>query len=428
MANIVFLTPYYPPEVGAAQTRISETAVRLVKRGHQVTVLTALPNYPKGKVFPEYRGRARRREIIDGVSVARVWSYISPHKGFLHRILSYLSFGCLSPFFGARAVGRPDVIVVESPPLFDAIGGRLLARMKRCPYVFIVADIWPESAIQLGVLRNRLLIRLSEWLEWSTYRRARAVWAVTAGIRQTLVQRGLPEEKVFLLPNGVDTEKFQPASQAQARAELGWGPGFILLYAGTIGLAQGLTTMLDAAEQLRKYPDIRLVLVGEGASKAELVAEAQRRELTNVTFLSSQPHDRMPLILAAADACLVSLRKLPLFKGALPSKLYEVMACARPMVLAVDGEARELIAQQAGAAVYVEPGDGKALAQAVLQLRDQPELARQLGQRGRAFVKAHFDRDQLVATLEEHLLALLGKRQEKVQTPLPVLQESSDTH
>ncbi len=428
MANILFFSPYYPPEVGAAQTRISETATRLVKRGHQVTVLTKLPSYPLGKVPPEYRGRARRREILDGVSVVRVWSYISPNKGFYRRILSQLSFGCLAPFLGARAIGRPDVILVESPPLFDAIGGRILSRMKRCPYVFIVADIWPESAVQLGVLRNRLLIRLAEWLEWSTYRRARAVWSVTASIRQTLLQRGLPEKQVFLLPNGVDTEKFQPSSQEQARAQLGWGPGFTLLYAGTIGLAQGLSMVLDAAELLRDHADIRLVLVGEGAAKDELVAEAQRRQLPNITFLNSQPHDRMPLMLAAADACLVSLRKLPLFEGALPSKLYEAMACARPIVLAVDGEARQLIAQQAGAALYVEPESASALAQAVLQLRDQPELARQLGQRGREFVTSHFDRNQLVASLEQRLLSLMEQRPEDAQAQVPVLRGSSDSH
>ncbi len=307
----------------------------------------------------------------------------------------------------------------------------MLARMKRCPYVFIVADIWPESAVQLGVLRNRLLIRLAEWLEWSTYLRSGAVWSVTASIRQALLRRGLPEQQIFLLPNGVDTEKFQPSDQAQARAALGWESGFTVLYAGTIGLAQGLRTVVDAAEQLQNETDIRLVLMGEGAAKEELVAEAQRRRLTNITFLSAQPHDRMPLVLAAADACLVPLRKLPLFEGALPSKIYEAMACARPIVLAVDGEARQLIAQQAGAALYVEPESPTALAQAIRQLRDQPELARQLGERGREFVKAHFDRDQLVASLEERLLALMERRQvgaEEAQEQLPALRGSPDTH
>jgi len=426
MARILFFTPYYPPEVGAAQTRISETATRLVKRGHQVTVLTTLPNYPLGQVLPEYRSRAQRRQVRDGVSIVRVWSYISPNKGFLRRILSQLSFGCLAPFLGVRAIGKPDVIVVESPPLFDAIGGRVLARIKRCPYIFTVADIWPESAVQLGVLHNRSLIRLAEWLEWSTYRRAGAVWSVTAGIRQTLIERGLPERQVFLLPNGVDTEKFRPLAQAEARAALGWEAGFTLLYAGTIGLAHGLHTLLDAAAQLMRETDIRVVLVGEGAAKDELIAEAQRRQLTNVSFLSAQPHDRMPLIISAADACLASLRKLPLFEGALPSKMYEAMACARPIVLAVDGEARDLIAQQARAALYVEPENASALAQGILHLRDQPDLAQQLGQRGREFVKAHFDRDQLVVALEERLLALVGSQPNDAQTKLPVLQGASD--
>jgi colanic acid biosynthesis glycosyl transferase WcaI len=428
MARILFFTPYYPPEVGAAQTRISETAARLVKRGHQVIVLTTLPNYPLGQVPSEYRGRAQRRQVRDGVSIVRVWSYISPNKGFLRRILAQLSFGCLAPLLGLRSIGRPDVIVVESPPLFDAIGGRLLARLKRCPYVFTVADIWPESAVQLGVLRNCLLIRLAEWLEWSTYRRAGAIWSVTAGIRQTLIERGLPEKQVFLLPNGVDTEKFRPRSQAEARAKLSWGPGFTLVYAGTIGLAHGLNTLLDAAEQLKSYSDIRLILVGEGAAKDELIADVQRRQLTNVTFLNAQPHDLMPFIISAADACLVSLRKVPLFEGALPSKMYEAMACARPIVLAVDGEARQLIAEQAGAALYVEPESAVALAKAILRLRDQPELAQHLGERGREFVKSHFDRNLLVEGLEERLLTLINSRQAEVQKPLPVLQESSDTH
>src|SRR5690242_19022793 len=150
MANIVFFTPYYPPEVGAPQTRISETAVRLVKSGHQVTVLTTLPSYSLGGVPPEYRHGARRREILDGVTVVRVWSYVTPHTDLLHRIFSQLSFGCLAPFLGFKAVGRPNILVVESPPLFDAIGGRLLARFKRCPFVLTVADIWPEAAVQLG--------------------------------------------------------------------------------------------------------------------------------------------------------------------------------------------------------------------------------------------------------------------------------------
>lgn len=408
MAHILFVTPYFPPEIGAAQVRMSETARELAARGHQVTVLTTLPNYPNGIVSPEYRHGQRRREDRHGVSVVRVWSYVSPNKGFLRRILSQLSFGCLAAFLARGRIARPDVIVVQSPPLFDAIAGRMLARRYHCPFVFTVSDIWPESAVQLGALRNRLAIWLAERLEWSTYRRAGAVWCVTRGIREQLGQRGVAAEKLFLLTNGVDTSVFRPQPQAEARAALGWDERFTLLYAGTIGLAQGLGTVLDAAELLRRQGDIRVVLAGDGATKAALVADAHRRGLDNVTFLDAQPHATMPTLIAAADACLASLRKVPLFEGALPSKMYEAMACGRPLVLAVGGEARELIECEAGAGVYVEPEDPAALADTLMRLRDDPARREEYGRRGRAFVEARFERHTLVGLLEQRILALVA--------------------
>jgi colanic acid biosynthesis glycosyl transferase WcaI len=242
MARILFVAAYYPAEIGAAQTHNRETAVPLARRGHDVTVLTTLPNYPTGVVPEAYRHRRRRRETIDGVKVVRVWSYTRANKGFLRRIVAMLSFGCLADFLGARAVGRRHVIVVVSPPLFSAIAGRVLAWRKRCPYVFNVHDLWPESAVQLGALHNRAMIRLSQWLEWSTYRHAAAIWAVTAGIRETLIRRGLPDRKVFMLPIGVDTAQFAPMSRDDARACLGWDDRFTVLYAGTVGLAHGVHT------------------------------------------------------------------------------------------------------------------------------------------------------------------------------------------
>ncbi len=394
--------------MGAPQVRISELARRLVKSGHQVTVLTTLPNYPSGIVPQDYRHGARRHEIRDGVSILRLWSYTSPNKGFLRRILAQLSFGCLAGFAPFPKGSAPDLLIIESPPLFDAIGGRLLAWRYRCPYIFTVADIWPESAVQLGMLRNRALIWLAERLEWSTYRHAKAVWAVTQGIRQALIQRGLPARQVFFLPNGVDTKKFRPLPQAQARAALGWSDAFTLLYAGTIGLAHGLMTVLDAAEQLREDSTIRLVLVGDGAAKAALMAEAERRALRNVSFMAAQPHERMPLLLAAADACLVSVRDVPLFKSALPSKTYEAMAAARPIILAANGEVEQLIVQEAGAAVHVAPENAEELAQAILRLRSRPDLCQRLGAQGRAFVERAFDRDVLAKALEIKISAMLS--------------------
>ena len=424
MSNILFVTSYYPPEIGAAQTRNSETAVRLARMGHQVTVLTTLPNYPTGIVPPAYRRGARRREVIDGVTVVRVWSFTSPNSGFLRRILAMLSFGLLAGFSGASKVGKPDTIIVVSPPLFTSIAGRVLAWRKRCPYVFNVRDLWPESAVQMGALHSHAFIWLSERLEWSTYRRARAVWTVTNGQRETLLKRGLPGEKVFWLPIGVDTKRFHPILREQARAELGWDDVFTVLYAGTTGLAHDLGTLLDAADQLRGEAGIRFVLVGDGAAKAGLMADAERRGLGNVTFLPAQPLGKMPQIIAGADACLVPLRQLPIFQGALPSKMFEFMACARPVLLAVDGEARDLAEREAGAAVFVEPGNAEALAAAVLHLYTHQGEGEELGLRGQAYIASHLDLDTIVEQLEARLPGLAPS---PAPRPLPVASRRSDT-
>lgn len=411
MTHILFITPYYPPEKAAAAVCVSENAVRLAKYGHRVTILTTVPNYPNGIVAPEYRGHLLQEETLDGVRVVRVWSYVSPNKGFLRRILAQLSFGLLAPLLGWKEVGQPDITVVQSPPLFDAIAVRLLARFKRCPFIFMVSDLWPESAVELGVLRNRLLIRLSEWLEWSTYQHTSLVWVVTEGIKRVLLARGFPPERLLLLTNGVDTVKFHPSSQVQARQELGWDERFTVVYVGTHGLSHGLATVLDTAERLKNNPDIHFVLVGDGAEKASLVTQAHKRALTNITFYDPQPHQRVPIFLAAADACLVHVRRnIPVFTGMLPIKMYEAMACGKPVLLAVDGEARRLAEQEAGAAIYVEPENPEALASAILSLQQRPEQAQVLGQRGRALVEEKFDYNQLALTLDAHITLLLKER------------------
>ncbi|HEX8731944.1 MAG TPA: glycosyltransferase family 4 protein [Ktedonobacterales bacterium] len=419
MARILFVTPYFPPEVGAPQARISETALRLVRRGHAVTILTTLPNYPKGTVFPGYERGQRRREDWNGVRVIRVWSYISPNKGFLRRILSQLSFGLTAPFLAAGKLGRPDVIIVESPPLFDAFAGRALSFLTRRPFIFIVSDIWPGSAVQLGVLRNKALIWLAERLEWSTYQRATLVWAVTEGIRKALVARGLPERKVFRLTNGVDTEKFKPIPRDEARAQLGWDDRYTVVYAGTVGLGQVLGIMLDAADALRDTPGLRFVLVGEGAAKDDLIAEARRRGLSQVEFLDAFPHAQIPTVLSAADALLVSMTKNPYFDNAIPSKVYEAMSVARPILLAANGEIRELVERQAQAAIHVEPENGRALADAILWLRQHPAEAQEMATHGRAFVKANFDRDLLADALVGHIYTAMGRRAPKIPPPAP---------
>lgn len=416
MAHILFISRHYCPEKAAAAVCVSETAKRLARSGHQVTVLTTFPNYPTGIVPAEYRGHIIQSEMLDGVRVIRTWCYLFPNKGFFRRGLAQLSFGCLAPWLGWKELGRPDMIIVGSPPLFNVIAGRILACLKHCPLIFMVADPWPEAAIQLGVLRNRVLIRLAEWLEWSTYQQASLIWVVAEWMRDSLIQRGLSPERLFLLTNGVDTSKFRPLPQAQARAELGWDDLFTLIFAGNHGLLYSMKTVLDAAEQLENYTDIHMVFVGDGIQKAEMRAEASRRNLKNITFLDPVPHDRIPLLLAAADVGLIPLLALPLLEGAVPVKMLELMACARPFILAGGSETSGHIAQEAGAAIYAEPENADALVSAILYLRKHPDVAETLGQQGRALVEARFDYDQLTTTLEARLAMLLGKKEDTSKT------------
>lgn len=416
MAHILFISRYYPPEKAAAAVCVSETAQRLVGQGHQVTVLTTVPNYPTGIIPAEYRGRLVQEEVLAGVRVIRVWSYISSNKGFLRRILAQLSFGCISPFLAYKTIGHPDVIIVGSPPLFNVIAARMLAWRKSCPLVFWVADLWPESAIRLGALRNRLLIRLSEWLEESTYRRASIIWVVTEGLYQALLHRGIPPEKLLLITNGVDTARFRPLSRAYARTKLGWDNRFTLLYAGNHGLVYAMTTLLDAAELLQGYTDIHIILAGDGVRKTELVAEARKRNLKNVTFLDAMSHDDMPLLWAASDLCLIPLRKISLVEGSLPIKMFEIMACTRPFILGAEGIARNL-AEEAQAGIVVEPENVEALVAAILYLHTHPEEAQALGTRGREYVKLYFDYERLTATLGARLGTLLGRQSESITIP-----------
>jgi glycosyltransferase involved in cell wall biosynthesis len=409
MPRILFVTQYYPPEAGAAANRISDIATHMVQLGHEVTVLTNLPNYPTGVVPPEYRDKARREEVIDGVRVVRVRSVIRPNSGFVTRITGMLSFGVIAGVAGARHIGPQDVIVAISPPLFTSIAGRRLAKKKHAPLVFNTADLWPESAVRLGALRNPLFIWLAERLEWSTYRRARTVWVVTEGQRETLLHRGLPASKILTLRTGANLSLFGRLEKASARSAVGWDDGFYVLHAGTLGLTMSGASLIDAADLLRGFPDIHFILAGDGAERPHLEHEARRRELNNVTFLGVQSQERVATLLSACDASLVNLRNLSFFEGTLPMKMYEAMASGRPLLLAADGLARKLAIDEAHAGIYVEPGNPHALARAVLYLRNHPEEGRKLGAQGRAYASSQLNRDAMIEQLSAHLRSLAGR-------------------
>lgn len=388
--RIVLLTHYFPPEVGAPQARLYELASRAAAAGHGVTVVTGFPNYPTGVVPPAYRGRFRMEEMMDGVRVVRTAVYATPNRGFVRRILNHLSFAA-SSLAAVREVGPADVLFVESPPLFTGLAVLAYRHLKRAPYVFNVSDIWPESAVQLGALRSRWAVRLAEMLELHLYHKAARVSVVTPGMMERLASRGVPRGKLFLLTNGVDTAVYRPMPpNVELARRLGIEGKKVFLYAGTHGMAQGLEVVLEAARRTRGA-DILYVLAGEGAEKESLMKQAAAAAITNVRFVANQPKSVMPDLLNLSYATIVPLKRLDLFKSALPSKMFESMASAKPIVASVWGEAADLV-ERARCGIVVAPEDPAALHAAVEKLAADPGLARELGENGRRYVAEHFDR------------------------------------
>ena len=406
--RITFLTQYFPPEVGAPQGRMYELAKRLVAAGHDVTVVTAFPNYPDGVIQEGYRGRSSMEEHMDGIRVLRTWVFATPNRGFFKRILNHFSFtfSCLTAI---RKLGPTDVIFVQSPPLFIGFGTRIYSMVKKAPYVFNVSDIWPQSAIELGMLKNPIAIRMAEMLERHLYKHAAFVTVPVPGMVERLARRGIPRDKVVLLTNGVDTEVFSPRPPDRKLAkELGLDGRKVFLFAGTHGLAQGLDVILDAAK-LTSDPDILYVLAGDGARKAALVERAEKEKIGNVRFLPSQPRSAMPSLLNLAYASLITLKRGDFFRSTLPVKMYESMASAQPIVGAVWGEAADLISS-AGCGVLAEPEDAESVVKAVALLAADPKQARRMGDLGREYVVEHYNRKDIAVRLEKLLREAVEKQ------------------
>jgi glycosyltransferase involved in cell wall biosynthesis len=387
--RFLLLTQYFPPEVGAPQVRLLAMAKELQRRGHQVDVVTALPNYPRGQVFEGYRGRWMVREEVDGLPVTRKWIYAATGANVARRLLSYFSF-TFSAFWSCIRSPKPDLIFVESPPLFLGITAWLASRLRGAPYVFNVSDLWPESAVQLGIVTNRTLISMAEALERFCYRHARRVCAVTEGIRDVIAK--VPgTAPVLLLPNGVDIQTFFHIDDAKPK---GFDRGkATFMFAGTHGYAQGLEVIVEAARRLGTRTDIEFVFIGEGPDKERLRGLA--KDLPNVRFLDPVPVSSMPPYFSASRASIVPLRKLDLFKGARPSKILPSLACETPVIYAGEGETAELISSRE-CGISVPPECPEKLAEAVTRLADDPALARKLGQSGRELVSAEYSWESII--------------------------------
>lgn len=409
--RILYLSQYFPPEVGATQTRAYEMAHHLVTAGHQVTVITEIPNHPKGIFPPEYRGKLYEYTTLDGIEVIRVWVKTSPVKNFWRRMAFYLSYmlnGTLVGLLLAR--DNYDVIYATSPPLFVGGAALALSYLRRIPLFFEVRDLWPESAVAMGELNHAKAIRLAEWLEKACYRRARQIVVVTRGIYNRLLERGYPSSKLTLIPNGANVELFQFQAEAgrALREKLGVQNKFVVIYAGIHGLAQNLETIVEAATKLATETDIHFLFVGEGPVKHEIVNLTNERQLTNVTFHPEAPREQMPGFLSAANVAVVPLRHLDLFQGALPSKMFDAWACQCPTLVSIDGEARQVLAE-AQAGLYVEPENSEALAAAILQLKNDLATSLQMGLNGRRLVIECYSRQAQAQQLASLLTEILQK-------------------
>ena len=401
--RILFLTHYYPPEVNAPANRVHEHARAWVRDGHDVTVITGVPNHPRGQLFTGYENRWLQEERIDGVRVLRTWMYVTANEGFARRTANYVAF-MLTAILASFRAERPDVVVATSPQFFCGIAGAVVGVLKRRPFVLEVRDLWPESIVALGQLkRGSLLVRLLERVERWLYRRARGVVVVTHAFARHIAARGVPEGQIALVYNGIDGDTWNPRPPVpELLARHGIGGAYRVGYVGTLGLAHGLITVLDAAQRLGDA-SVHFVFVGDGADRARIEQEAKQRGLTNVHFTGLRPRSEVPDWLASLDVLLVMLRDLPVFETVIPSKLFEFAAMERPIILsAPKGEVREMV-ESADVGVAIDAEDPDKLAAAIAALRREPERAKRLAARARAWAERGFRREALARRMAQFL-------------------------
>ncbi len=405
--HILFITHYFPPEVNAPASRTHEHCRRWVQEGHRVTVLTGVPNHPRGEIFPGYRNRLSQEEELDGIRVIRSWMYLTPNEGFVKRTLGFVVFALTAILASFRA-GRPDVVVATSPQFFAGVAGMVVSWLKWRPFILEIRDLWPDSIVQLGQMERGPLIRALEWLETRLYRSATAIVVNTRAFIDHIVARGVPEDRIALVYNGIDPALFapKPPSQELLRAH-GLEGRFLVSYLGTLGLAHGLTTVIDAAERLREERDIHFVLIGDGAARSTLEAAIAEKKLENVTLLGLRPRSEVPDWIASIDLQLVMLRDLDVFRTVIPSKTFEFLSQERPIIVAAPaGEIRSLVDEaKAGFCIDAERAD--LLAETILEVKNAPEEARLRAQTGRQWVMQNFVRDdmarKMLAFIERHV-------------------------
>lgn len=409
--RILLITQLFVPEIGALPNRMYPIARKLAGAGHQVFVATGMPNYPTGVVLPEYRGKWIERECMDGFTVLRTaYLPVARNHSKWSQLASYLTFVLAALISGLRA-GKVDVVMVTSPPIFPVVAAVLIATLRSAKLVFDVRDIWPDEIIACGAAdEGSMPIRLVRAIERYIYRKADAVCCTTNAFLDTVISRGVPSNKAVLLPNGADLEIFHPVpSDNPIVSEFDLGNRFVVVYSGVLGIKHNIEAILDAAHLLRHQRDICFLLIGNGARNNALLEQCRSMELDNVIFAGERPAKEIPYLLSRAGVCLSSLLPEPYLTKIISVKIFEYLACERPVIAAQSGEGARVV-EESGAGVAVPPGDARAIADAILQLYRDDGLRAEMGRRGRTYVEQNYSRSVIAMRLETLLRELCGER------------------
>lgn len=393
--KILLITEYFPPEIGAGSNRAYEHSYQWVKNGHEVTVITGFPDYPDGIIPQKYKGYKFLIEDIEGIRVIRTYTFPAPNKGFFRRILSFLSFMISSVVQGTVASKKQEILIATSPPFLVGVSGYVISKLKNIPFVFEVRDLWPESAIQLGELKNKFVIKFLKKIELYLYNSAKLIVPVAESTVNVLLKKGIKANKISVIKNGVNLETIRrPLSNKFENTDK-----FVVAYIGTIGLSHALHKVVASAALLKNEDSILFQIIGEGAEKENLKNLVETLGLNNVKLINKIEREQLSEYYSKADILLVTLRKLDIFTKVIPSKIFEIMAFEKPILISVDGEARHTV-EKARAGLFVQPENPEDLRDKILYLKNHPDLLKEFGENGRIFVEENFNRSELAQKYE----------------------------
>jgi glycosyltransferase involved in cell wall biosynthesis len=412
--KLLFLSHYFPPEVNAPASRTFDHCREWVKQGHSVTVVTCQPNHPQGKLYPGFKNHWFYQEEIEGIQVIRLWTWLSANAGFGGRILNYLLFMVVC-IINSYRFPKVDIVMSTSPQFFCGLAGYFVSRIKAVPWVLEIRDLWPESIVTVGAMKDGLWIKALYGLERFCYLRAATIVTVTDAFKAYMIEKGIDQNKIHVVKNGVDTNLFHSESDVDTKQvdtfcqRYDLHNKFTAAYVGTHGMAHKLETILRCAKKLKYRDDIRILMVGDGSEWENIKALKDQWQLQNVIMTGQLPKSMMPVVWAASDVSLVHLAKSDTFKSVIPSKLFESFAMAKPIILGVEGESAEIV-RESQSGVCVEPENHISLAEAIIKLCDDKSYYRSLSENGPGYVRKNYDRKRLAQDLLSVLLVQINPK------------------